>query len=320
MRNAVAAHPPVVAAEPLATGSTVSVRPATVADATEIAAVIRAAFRARQVVGRPAQGTYETTESIVARFHEGLTGVVATASDGAIVAVVLVRRKGDTARFERVSVVPSHQHHGIAVGLVREAGLRAAAAGATRVQARVRPEYPGLMSWWLSAGFVRVGTDDECVLVERDAPQAFVVPDADAMRDLGRRLAASLRPGDVIIAAGDLGAGKTTLTQGIGAGLGVDRPVISPTFVLSRVHPPLDDGPALIHVDAYRLESWDELLDLDLDDTLADGVTIVEWGTGLAEGLSSDRLEIDIRRDDPTTDQREVFVLGVGPRWEGVEL
>src|SRR5216110_2934670 len=88
-----------------------------------------------------------------------------------------------------------------------------------------------------------------------------IATDGD-MRDLGRRLAALLRAGDLVILAGPLGAGKTTLVQGIGAGLGVRGPVTSPTFVIARVHPPLTGGPALVHADAYRLVSPAEVDDL----------------------------------------------------------
>ena len=96
-----------------------------------------------------------------------------------------------------------------------------------------------------------------------------------------------LRPGDLVIASGDLGAGKTTLTQGIGRGLGSAGPIISPTFVLSRVHPSATGRPTLVHVDAYRLSSPAELDDLDLEATVAESVTVVEWGQGIAEGLAA---------------------------------
>src|SRR5690242_21504719 len=113
-----------------------------------------------------------------------------------------------------------------------------------------------------------------------------IATDGD-MRDLGRRLAPLLRAGDLVILAGPLGAGKTTLVQGIGAGLGVRGPVTSPTFVIARVHPVLDGpGPALVHADAYRLGRISEADDLDLDTDVASAVTAVEWGSGLAEGLA----------------------------------
>ena len=143
-----------------------------------------------------------------------------------------------------------------------------------------------------------------------------IATDGD-MRDLGRRLAALLRAGDLVILAGPLGAGKTTLVQGIGAGLGVRGPVTSPTFVIARVHPPLaGGGPALVHADAYRLGSFAEVDDLDLDTDAAAAVTVVEWGTGLAEVLAADRLEISIE-PDRDGDTRTVRINGHGARWHG---
>ncbi|MBB5749570.1 tRNA (adenosine(37)-N6)-threonylcarbamoyltransferase complex ATPase subunit type 1 TsaE [Micrococcus sp. TA1] len=100
------------------------------------------------------------------------------------------------------------------------------------------------------------------------------------------QLARRLRAGDVVILTGELGAGKTTFTQGLGAGLDVREGIISPTFVLSRIHPSREDGPDLVHVDAYRLASAGELSDLDLDTTVDRSVTVVEWGRGLAESLA----------------------------------
>ena len=121
----------------------------------------------------------------------------------------------------------------------------------------------------------------------------------DDMRALGRRLAAVLRPGDLVVLNGALGTGKTTLVQGIGAGLEVRGPVTSPTFVIARVHPSLTGGPALVHADAYRLASPAEVDDLDLDASLETSVTVVEWGGGLAEALAADRLEVSIALAGP---------------------
>ena len=144
-----------------------------------------------------------------------------------------------------------------------------------------------------------------------------IATDGD-MRDLGRRLAALLRAGDLLILAGPLGAGKTTLVQGIGAGIGVRGPVTSPTFVIARVHPAVTgSGPALVHADAYRLGSFSEVDDLDLDTDAGSAVTVVEWGTGLAEPLADDRLEITIE-PDRDGDVRTVRINGHGARWHGV--
>lgn len=133
------------------------------------------------------------------------------------------------------------------------------------------------------------------------------------MHAFGVRLAQVLRPGDLIILSGDLGAGKTTLTKGIGAGLGVAGVVASPTFIIARVHRPTDGRIPLVHVDAYRLSSLDELDDLDLDVSMDDSVTVVEWGSGMAERLSDSYLEIHLEaRDD---DARELTMTGHDGDW-----
>nr|WP_308103317.1 tRNA (adenosine(37)-N6)-threonylcarbamoyltransferase complex ATPase subunit type 1 TsaE [Actinocorallia sp. API 0066] len=139
---------------------------------------------------------------------------------------------------------------------------------------------------------------------------------AERMHALGVGLGERLRAGDVVVLSGGLGAGKTTLTRGIGEGLGVRGPVTSPTFVIARVHPSLVDGPPLVHVDAYRLGGFAEVDDLDLDADLAHAVTVVEWGEGLVEGLAEDRLEIRMTRIGDG-ESREVAVSGVGARWAG---
>lgn len=141
------------------------------------------------------------------------------------------------------------------------------------------------------------------------------IESAAGMRALGRRLAALLRAGDLVILNGSLGAGKTTLTQGIGEGLGVRGPVTSPTFVIARVHPSVTGGPDLLHADAYRLASPAEVDDLDLDEAMGSSVTVVEWGGGLAEGLAADRLEVTIT---PAGGARTVCFAGHGLRWSTV--
>jgi tRNA threonylcarbamoyladenosine biosynthesis protein TsaE len=153
-------------------------------------------------------------------------------------------------------------------------------------------------------------------------------------RELGRRVARLVRAGDLVVLTGDLGAGKTTFTQGLGEGLGVRGAVTSPTFVIARVHPSLGDGPPLVHVDAYRLGGGlDEMEDLDLDLSLPDSVIVVEWGEGKVEELTDDRLNVVIHRAVggaplrgtapglPETDEvRHVTVTGFGERWASVEL
>ena len=135
--------------------------------------------------------------------------------------------------------------------------------------------------------------------------QTFEASDVAAMHALGERLGKTLRAGDLVVLSGALGAGKTTLTQGIAIGLGVEGPVTSPTFVISRTHRSTIDGPDLVHVDAYRLGSIEEVDDLDLDSTVENSVTVVEWGMGKVESLSSQRIDVRIARD---TEPRRVTV------------
>jgi tRNA threonylcarbamoyladenosine biosynthesis protein TsaE len=128
--------------------------------------------------------------------------------------------------------------------------------------------------------------------------QRRVISTPSQMLELGREIATWLGPGDLVILDGPLGAGKTTLTRGIGEGLGVRGAVTSPTFVIARFHP----GPTpLLHVDAYRLVSLDELDDLDLEYDTGAAVTVVEWGSGRAEGLADGHLLISLERHDDDT-------------------
>ncbi len=166
--------------------------------------------------------------------------------------------------------------------------------------------------------------------------EKILVGTADQMRGLGRTLAGVLRAGDLVVLSGPLGAGKTTLAQGIGAGLGVRGPVTSPTFVIARVHPNLGSGPDLVHADAYRLGGRAEVDDLDLDADLATAVTVVEWGAGLVEDLASSFLQVGIEPAAAASEQagpaqeaggqpagaaedaelpRTVQVRGFGDRW-----
>jgi tRNA threonylcarbamoyl adenosine modification protein YjeE len=121
-----------------------------------------------------------------------------------------------------------------------------------------------------------------------------VVPTSADMHALGVRLGAGLRAGDIVVLTGPLGAGKTTLTRGIGEGLGVRGPVQSPTFVIARTHPSLVGGPALVHVDAYRLGDPREFDDLDLD--LSTSVVVVEWGRDVVATVASEWIDVEIER------------------------
>lgn len=167
---------------------------------------------------------------------------------------------------------------------------------------------------------------------------------------LAAALGAVLETGDLLVLTGELGAGKTTFTQGLGEGLGVRAGIISPTFVLVRIHPnlpggPRPGGPDLVHVDAYRLESAAEIDDIDLENTMDSAVTVVEWGRGRVEHLSDSRLEVELHRTrggaaasaetpetpetpaetgaspvldfdtDDDDEPRTVVIRGFGPRW-----
>ena len=143
----------------------------------------------------------------------------------------------------------------------------------------------------------------------------ITIDTADEMHQLGIKLSAHLRAGDLVLVNGPLGAGKTVLAQGVGAGLGITG-ITSPTFVISRVH---KAAVPFIHVDAYRLVDSDNpnlyLDDLDLD--IAGSITLIEWGGAESARLSEDRLEITIDRSDEV---RKVEITPVGPRWAGFSL
>jgi tRNA threonylcarbamoyladenosine biosynthesis protein TsaE len=134
----------------------------------------------------------------------------------------------------------------------------------------------------------------------------------DAMEELGRTLGAVLAAGDLVVLTGALGAGKTTLSRGLAAALGVRGPVQSPTFVIARTHPSLRGGPALLHVDAYRLSTPAELDDLDLD--LDHAVTVVEWGRDFVAGLRERWWEVEIERPTGGRDARPADAEEPDPR------
>lgn len=162
----------------------------------------------------------------------------------------------------------------------------------------------------------------------------ITVNSSEQTRAAGELLAKQLRRGDLVMLSGGLGAGKTTFTQGIGSGLQVKGRVSSPTFIVARVHPSLAGGPDLIHADAYRIKDLTDLETLDLDSTLEEAITVIEWGEGKTEQLSADRLEIEIHREhggvatssDGVVDlaemddgKRTITICPLGKRWEGTD-
>jgi tRNA threonylcarbamoyladenosine biosynthesis protein TsaE len=295
-----------------------SIRPVGPDAAPAVLAIIRAAFATRPLLDPPADALLETEESIAAELNRG--GLVAS-YDGRDVGTLLLDPAGDTLWLRRVGVLPEVRDHGVATALVEEALALAEAYADVAVLAR--EELPGTSKFWREHGFVPVGVRSPYVELRRPVPRWYDAPDAETMRALGAGLAGSLRAGDLVVLSGELGAGKTTFAQGVGAGLGVRGDVTSPTFVISRVHPSLGEGPPLVHVDAYRLGGVAELDDLDLETLLDDAVTVVEWGAGIAEGLADDRVDVRIERalaDDAAEglDPRRVRVSPVGRRWLSV--
>jgi tRNA threonylcarbamoyl adenosine modification protein YjeE len=143
----------------------------------------------------------------------------------------------------------------------------------------------------------------------------LLIDSPEQMEALGEKLAKLLKIGDLVLLSGALGAGKTTLTRGLGKALSAEGTIQSPTFVLARTHK-IPSG-KLVHVDAYRLASAIELDDLDID--FENSIVVVEWARDFLEGYTENYLRLDINRnsDDET---REVEVQAIGPRWLGVEL
>ena len=292
------------------------------ADAADVLGIIRAAFTDRAPLEPPSTALEETVESVAAVLAQD-GGLLATL-DGRPVGALLLGREAETLLLRRVSVLPEAQQQGVARALLRTALDIGRARGLRRVQLRARTELPATVALWARAGFGEVARDGVHLTLAKELPVACEIRDAEAMRELGRRVAGALRAGDLVILTGELGAGKTTFAQGVGAGLGVRGDVTSPTFVISRVHPSRSDGPGLVHVDAYRLQGVTELDDLDLEVSLAGSVTLVEWGEGVAEGLAEDRLEVSINRprgaDPGGEDLRTVRLAPVGARWVGSDV
>jgi tRNA threonylcarbamoyladenosine biosynthesis protein TsaE len=292
-------------------------------EAATLLAVVRPAFEERPPLDPPAATLTETVESlgVLLGKHGGLLATL----DGEPVGGLVLDPVGSTMYLRRFGVLPGLQGHGIAGRLI--AAAVEDARGFDDLTVVARTELPRTVAFWERRGFREIRRNEPDVELRRPLDTfLFDVPDAEAMRELGGSLAGQLRAGDLVVLSGELGAGKTTFTQGLGAGLQVRGDVTSPTFVIARVHPPLGDGPALVHVDAYRLGGIDELDDLDLDTSLDDAVTVVEWGEGIAEGLAESRLEIRIIRalahadEHVDLDPRRVLMTPVGPRWYGLEL
>jgi len=280
-------------------------------DVDEVQDVTRRAFAANGDLDPPSGALSETAETVAQDFA-GDGGLLLRDGAGRLVAACRVRRCGLAWVVRRCAVDPSYRLTGAGRRLVEEAHAWAADEGAVRTHVGVRDVLTGSRAFWERNGYRPLAQHG--FWTELVHPLPLVLHGPEATHELGRRLAAALQQGDLLLLSGPLGAGKTALTQGIGAGLGVRGAVTSPTFVLARVHP----GPLpLVHVDAYRLResgsSRLELDDLDLDASLADSVTVVEWGEGLAEGLAEARLEVLLER--PDDDSRTARITPYGVRW-----
>lgn len=277
--------------------------------------IVIEAFGSRPPLDPPADALSETVESIGTRLALN-GGLVARVGDEPVGAL-LFDPVGNSVYLRRFGVLPAAQGHGVAAAMV-DAAVEAW-PGRARLSVVAREELPATVAFWERRGFAQADRRFPYVELSRPLPTTYDVATADDMRALGVRVAKDLRAGDLLVLSGGLGAGKTTFTQGLGEGLGVRGGVTSPTFVIARVHPSLTGGPDLVHVDAYRIGGLDELDDLDLDTSLGDAVTVVEWGEGLAESLADSRLEVRISRSSEEAegelDPRQVEVLGVGTRW-----
>jgi len=291
--------------------------------AADVVAVVHAAFGPRPVLDPPATATEESVESVaeILESHRGLLALVGEQPVGAM----LLAPDGHLLRMRRVSVHPEAQNAGVAGAMIGTAERIAAEEGYDGLVLGARAELPSTVERWRHLGYDELDREGTWLTMAKALPVEAEAVSADDTHALGVRLAAVLRAGDLVILSGDLGAGKTTFTQGLGEGLKVRGQITSPTFVISRVHPSLAGGPALVHVDAYRLGGIEELDDLDLDTSLDEAVTVVEWGEGVAEGLADTRLEVTITRargDDPhgESDPRHVRFTPVGARWIGAGL
>lgn len=260
--------------------------------AADVLAVVQQAFGARPALDPPADALADDLDSIT-RLLGGRGGLLATL-DGRPVGCLVLHAVPDGLTLRRFGVTPDAQGTGVAAALIDAA--HRAAIGREALIVVAREELPATVEFWERHGFVVRSRTAPTVVMHHDLRRSFDAAGADDMRALGERVGRSLSAGDLVVLTGELGAGKTTFTQGLGEGMQVRGAVTSPTFVIARVHPSLVDGPDLVHVDAYRLGGLAELDDLDLDTSLESAVTVVEWGAGLAEGLADSRLEILLER------------------------
>lgn len=302
--------------------------------------VIHRSFGARQELDPPSTALDETVESVAAVLA-GPGGLLVERRGEPMGALLFDESRPGLLGLRRVSVDPDIQARGVASAMVGVAEDTAEERGKDGIWLHVREELPETVRFWARRKYHQVRQDGPLLEFGKTLWLAREVPTPGAMHHLAGRVASLLRGGDLLVLSGDLGAGKTTFTQGLGEALGVRGPITSPTFVLARTHPSLVDGPPLVHVDAYRLAGAEEVDDLDLDATADEAVTVVEWGAGLAEQLSDSWLSVTIevrgpRPVDPLgtphdgephadvppedVEPRVVTIKPHGPRWVDVPL
>ncbi len=301
--------------------------------APQIVEIIHRSFGARPLLDPRPTALDETVEA-VAEVLRTAGGILVERRGLPMGALLFDETRPGLLGLRRVSVDPDLQDRGVASAMVGVAEDAAEERGKDGIWLHVREELPKTVTFWSRRHYHPVGQEGSTIEFGKTLWLSREIPTADAMKSFASTLSKLLHAGDLLVLSGDLGAGKTTFTQGLGEGLGVRGPITSPTFVIARTHPSLVGGPPLVHVDAYRIGDAAEIDDLDLDATTDAAVTVVEWGDGLAEQLSESWLHVRIevrgaRPGDPigtthvgeTDDEaRVVTVKPHGPRWVGVPL
>lgn len=307
--------------------------------AEQVVDVIHRSFGSRKILDPPSTAMDETVES-VAEVLGSAGGLLVERRGQPMGALLFDESRPGLLGLRRVSVDPDLQARGVASAMVGVAEDTAEERGKDGIWLHVREELPETVQFWTRRSYHPVGQEGPLIEFAKTLWLSREVPTPDLMKDLARRVERLLHRGDLLVLSGDLGAGKTTFTQGLGDALGVRGPITSPTFVLAREHPSLVDGPSLVHVDAYRLGNPHEIDDIDLDAVAQNAVTVVEWGDGMAEQLNDSWLwvRIEVRGPRPIDplgtphegdvdgtqgediDPRVVTIKPRGVRWAGVPL
>lgn len=305
--------------------------------AQAVVEIIHRSFGARPPLDPRTTALDETAES-VAEVLAGPGGLLVERRGQPMGAMLFDESRPGLLGLRRVSVDPDLQSRGVASAMVGVAEDTAEERGKDGIWLRVREELPDTVQFWSRRRYHPLRRTGPFIEFGKTLWLAREVPTPEDMHDLAAKTAELVQAGDLMVLTGDLGAGKTTFTQGLGSAMQVRGPITSPTFVLARSHPSLVQGPDLLHVDAYRLGSADEVDDLDLDASSDRSVTVVEWGAGVAEQLNDSWLAVTIEvrgarpidplgtaiGDDITdaedAEPRVVTIKPHGPRWAGVPL